>query len=174
MEDASAQFVVMIMDRLQESEKLNSKLLRRVQQVESELELHRQALPLDLRMRLNGTLDFSDGSWINWHLGEAAGLMVEDEESEVPKQVELDQAHGNATMFFGQHIVKCHHQLGGFVCFELGKSGQRSTVREFVDDINCLVREARPGSRHWGLQLQEADGFTCTAPGLLEVDSLAV
>lgn len=64
MEDASAQFVVMVIDKLQESEKLNSELLQRVQRVEFELKLHRQALPLDLHMRLNGTLDFSDGSWI--------------------------------------------------------------------------------------------------------------
>ncbi len=45
----------MVMHRLQQSEKLNSLLLQRVQQVESELKLHRQALPLDLHMRLNGT-----------------------------------------------------------------------------------------------------------------------
>lgn len=174
MEDATAQFVVMLMNRLQESEKQSSELLRRVQQVESELQLHRQALPLDLHMCLNGTLDFSDGVWINWQPGKAAGLMVEDEESETPKEVELDQAHGNAIMFFGQHIVKWQHQLGGFVCFELGKSGQRMLVKEFVDEINYLVREARPCSLQWGLQLQEADGFTCTAPGLIEVESSAV
>ena len=174
MEDATAQFVVMLMDRLQESEKQNSELLRRVEQVEFELQIHRQALPLDLHMRLNGTLSFSDGVWINWQPGKAAGLMVEDEESEVPKQVELDQAHGNAAMFFGQHIVKWQHQLGGFVCFEVGKFGQQTTVKEFVDEINYLVREARPYSLQWGLQLQEVDGFTCTAPGLIEVKSSAI
>ena len=174
MEDATAQFVVMLMDRLQKSEKQTSELLRRVRQVESELRLHRQALPLDLHMCLNGTLSFSDGDWISWQPGKAAGLMVQDEESEIPKQVELDQAHGNATMFFGQHIVKWQHQLGGCVCFELGKAGQRMMVKEFVDEINYLVREASPGSLQWSLRLQEADGFTCTAPSLIEVESSAI
>lgn len=48
------------------------------------------------------------------------------------------------------------------------------TVKEFVDEINCLVGEARPCSLQWGLQQQEADGFTSTALGLLEVESSAV
>ena len=69
-------------------------------------------------------------------------------------------------------MVKWQHQLGGSVWFELGRTGQRVTVKEFVDDINCLVPEANPGTPHCrALQLQGADGFTCTAPGLLEVGS---
>ena len=171
MEDPSAQFLAMVMDRMQTLEAANTLLQHQVDSLQATQCLHAQALSLGLHVRLNGGTELSDEACVHWEVGKPVATLVEMSDSEEWEEKVMDGEHAAATVFFGQYKVRWEDPSQGLgsVEFVVGKDGQRTTLKEFVETINRRVLDAPIGSLVRSLESQWVNAFMGVAPGLLEI-----
>ena len=170
MEDPTAQFLTMVMDRLQTLEAANTSLQHQVDSLQVTQCIHAQALSLGLHVRLDGGTELSDEACIHWEVGKPVATLVEMSDSEEWEEKVMDKEHEDATMFFGQYKVRWEDPPHP-VEFVVGKDGQRTTLKEFAETINRLVLDAPIGSLARSLESKWVNAFMGVAPGLLKIET---
>ena len=171
METAEAGFVAMLMDRMQALEQHNQSLSDQVQALQRRCLDYDHRLSRTLHVRL-GWPGFSDDCSIEWKLGQPP-LMVVHETDDVGARLEvpLDEAHEQATMFYGSMVVSMSstesHQAA-FDCMKVpGHIGHRTTFGEFWRAVNGWINQATDGSIASLAKGHMYDGldWTHTTPG---------
>lgn len=140
METAEAGFVAMLMDRLQALEQHNQSLSDQVQALQRRCLDYDHRLSCTLHVKLGGP-GFSDDCRIEWELGQPP-LMVVHETDDVGARLEmpLDEAHEQATMFYGSIFVSMSSAESDqfvFDCMKVpGNKDHRTTFGEFWRAVN--------------------------------------
>jgi hypothetical protein len=138
LETTEASFITMIMDRLHSLEADNDRLKRKVELLESNLDLRSPPITLLSHTAFN---DFSDGWGLSWEILKEPTMInerIEGDNTGDADLVPLDDAHWNAVAFPCSTTIIIEND-DEMHTFRIGKIGYPVTVRTLVEDMHTQL-----------------------------------
>ncbi len=163
-QDPTAAFLTMVMDRLQKVESENDGLRQRVIELETQQSLFRETLRFTTHLRLNGCPYLSDGTMLNWIIGQPVKINLWDDVICTYETSPLLKDYGDAfamqgTFAVGYRTNGAHSKLTHY-CF-CGTFGKCTSVQKLVDEMSLQVPSELRG--------KTVSGFLMLNPWKLEL-----
>lgn len=145
MEDTSAAFVSMVMDRLQAAEKCCDLQQQDIDALRSENATMRERLLMTPHMCPDSYTEYSEGEAMQWVVGHPPMMLVANPNAgptnSGSKPVVAKEEHLNATMFCGRKSVKLPAANGAQFFTTIGGAYTRTTMGSFTSKVNAMAKD---------------------------------